>query len=198
MLHIANRRCKEKTLKSKFGDDVIICDITSQSENNQLVQLSPFYPHGDIPVPFSDGYTSMCVEAVWQGLKVFQNQDVDTSIFFNGSMKNLKRTIRSNGAILGHRKGVHGIVLLDYLTSRKEIYLPTYLWMLEHKVAPIINRLKEVYKEKNIVLLDYTTNCNPFDTKKPLSHAYLVKAYVEGCYPDMNAGEKTLSTYRSN
>ena len=39
--------------------------------------MSPFYPHGDIPVPFSQGYTAACVEAVWQGLKVFEDEDVD-------------------------------------------------------------------------------------------------------------------------
>ena len=32
-------------------------------------------------------------------------------------------------------------------------------------------------------MLDYTTNCDILDPKKPLSHAFLVKAFVEGKYP---------------
>ncbi len=185
MIYIANKRCKEKTLRKKYGEDAIICDVTSKSDNKQLVRLSPFYPHGDVPVPFSDGITASCVEAIWQGLKVFQNSDVDVNLFANSSMRNIKRTVRSNGPVLGHRKGVNGTELLDYLSARKEIYLPTYRWVLENKVEDIMKRLKEAAKTKTIVLLDFTTNSDPFDTSKPLSHAFLIKAYVEGCYPDM-------------
>ena len=32
-------------------------------------------------------------------------------------------------------------------------------------------------------MLDYETNCDVLNPKKPLSHAFLVKAYVEGFYP---------------
>ena len=187
MIYIANKRCKDKTLHKKYGEDAIICDVTSKSNNNQLVRLSPFYPHGDVPVPFSDGITASCVEAIWQGLKVFQNCDIDISLFANTSMKSIKRTTRTYGPVLGHRKGVNGKELLDYLSARREIYLPTYRWVLENKVNNIITRLKEASKTKTIVLLDFTTNSDPFDITKPLSHAYLIKAYVEGCYPDMIA-----------
>ena len=42
-------------------------DVTSKVTDG-IVKLSPFYPHGDIPLPFSQGYTATCVEAVWQYL----------------------------------------------------------------------------------------------------------------------------------
>ena len=58
-----------------------------------------------------------------------------------------------------------------------------YRWVLEHKVANIIERLREASKTKTIVLLDYNTNCDVDDPTTPLSHAYLVKAYAEGLYP---------------
>ena len=38
-------------------------------------------------------------------------------------------------------------------------------------------------KTKTIVLLDYDTNADVEDATKPLSHASLIKAYVEGIYP---------------
>ena len=49
---------RENILK-KYPDAVIV-DVTSQATDG-LVRLSPFYPHGRIPVPFSEGYTAMCV-----------------------------------------------------------------------------------------------------------------------------------------
>ena len=38
----------------------------------------------------------MCVEAIWQGLKVFESADVDVDMFANDTMKNIKRTVRQN------------------------------------------------------------------------------------------------------
>ena len=57
------------------------------------MRLSPFYPHGGIPVPFSEGYTATRVEGIWQGLKVFDNEDIDISMFLNETMKGIKRTV---------------------------------------------------------------------------------------------------------
>lgn len=82
-------------------------------------------------MPFSEGVTATCVEAVWQGLKVFESADVDLKMFKNDSMKNIKRTVRKFGKPLGHRKGVNGRELLDYIEARKLIYIPTYKWVLE-------------------------------------------------------------------
>lgn len=166
----------------------VIADVTSHAED-RLVQLSPFYPHYGIPVPYSDGWTAACVEGVWQGLKVFEKEDIDVDMFKNDTMKNIKRTVRRFGKPLGHRKGVHGAELLGYIEARKLIYIPTYKWVLDHKVADIIDRMKEASKEKTIVLLDYNTNCDVDDPTKPLSHAFLVKAYAEGWYP---FGDKKL------
>ena len=108
---------------------------------------------------------------------------MDTSLFYNDTMKGLKRTVRKYGTPLGHRKGVNGTELLGYIEARKLIYIPTYKWVLENKVASIIERLRESSKTKTIILLDYDTNADVDNPKKPLSHASLIKAYVEGIYP---------------
>lgn len=181
MLLIANKRTKKETLLKKYPN-AILADVTSKAKDG-LVKLSPFYPHGGIPVPFSEGYTATCVEAVWQGLKVFETCDVDVSLFENDTMRNIKRTVHKYGKPLGHRKGVHGTELLDYIEARKQIYIPTYLWMLENKVPHIINRLREASKTKTVILLDYDTNADVEDPSKPLSHASLIKAYVEQTCP---------------
>jgi hypothetical protein len=181
MIYIESRRKSEKKLREKYPNAHIV-DVTSKAENG-LVKLSPFYPHGDIPIPFSEGITAMSIEGIWQGLKVFEKNDIDPMMFENDKMKNIKRTVRKFGKPKGHRKGVKGVKLLDYIEARIEIYLPAYLWMLQNKAQYIISRIKEVSKEKNIVFLDYATNDNVLDPRKPLSHAFLVKAFVEGNYP---------------
>lgn len=181
MIIIESKRKKPETILKKYPD-AILADVTSGAKDG-LVKLSPFYPHGGIPVPFSEGYTATCVEAIWQGLKVFEGCDVDVEMFQNDTMKNIKRTVRRFGKPLGHRKGVHGTELLGYIEARKLIYIPTYKWVLENKVSFIIDRLREASKTKTIVLLDYDTNADVENAKKPLSHASLIKAYVEGVYP---------------
>lgn len=98
-------------------------------------------------------------------------------------MKGVKRTVWKHGKVLGHRKGVDGTEILGYVEAKRLIYIPTYRWMLEHKVTDIIERLRKASLMKTIVLLDYNTCCDVDSYTKPLSHAYLVKAYAEGLYP---------------
>ena len=181
MIIIESKRKKPASILKQYPD-AILADVTSSAKDG-LVKLSPFYPHYGIPVPFSEGYTATCVEAIWQGLKVFEGCDVDVEMFKNDTMKNIKRTVRRFGRPLGHRKGVNGTELLGYIEARKQIYIPIYKWVLENKVAHIIERLREASKTKTIVLLDYDTNADVENAKKPLSHASLIKAYVEGIYP---------------
>ena len=173
---------RNRKISKKKYTDAIIADVTSQAKDS-LVKLSPFYPHGDIPVPFSENWKATCVEAIWQGLKVFETCDIDTEMFRNDTMKNIKRTVRRFGKPLGHRNGVSGENLLGYIEARKEIYIPTFKWVLENKVKDIIDRLREASQSKTIVLLDYDTNSDVENASKPLSHAFLIKACVEGLYP---------------
>lgn len=181
MIYIENKKKKEKTLLAKYPNAKIV-DVTSKATTG-LVKLSPFYPHGDIPIPFSENRIAKSVEGIWQALKVFESADIDEAMFSNDTMKDIKRTVRKYGKPLGHRKGVNGKELLNYIDARIQIYLPSYLWVLENKVSEIIERLKEASQKEDIVLLDYITNCDVLNQKKPLSHAFLVKAYVEGDYP---------------
>ena len=181
MIVIESKRKKFSTLERQYPGAPII-DVTSHSKT-EMIKFSPFYPHGGIPVPFSSPATSKSVEGIWQGLKVFQTRDIDLSCFRNDTMKNLKRTVRTNGPTKGHRKGIWGTELLDYLTARKLIYLPSYKWVLDHKLGHLVEKLRKLSEAGTVVLLDYETNPDVLDPKKPLSHAALIKAYIEGKYP---------------
>lgn len=175
MIYIHNVKKSKARLRKEYDNSEVI-NVSSKAELPYL-KLSPFYPHGDIPVPFSDGLTSESVEGVWQGLKVFNQSDVDTKKFIIRNMSGIKRPARFYGKPLGHRKGVNGD-LIDYLEARKIIYVPTYLWMLKNKTQDLISELYQKALETDIILLDYTTNEDLEDLSKPISHASLIKQMI--------------------
>jgi hypothetical protein len=183
MIFIENKKRKKKALDHLYPNAEII-DVTSKGKE-PYVRLSPFYPHGGIPVPFTENIFSNSVEGIWQGLKVFEKEDIDLSKFEIQNMKGLKRTVRKFGKPLGHRKGINGIELLDYLTARFQIYLKSYAWVLQNKTMDVIELLKTKAETNDLVFLDYGTNGELENIKKPLSHAALVKKFIEKKYPEI-------------
>ncbi len=175
-IHIQSKRRKLINIKKEFPTAEII-DVTSKGVN-PFVKFSPFYPIGNIPVPYSSGIYSQSVEGIWQGLKVFQNHDVDSAKFHIITMKGLKRTVRKYGNPLGHRKGINSIDLLNYVDARKLIFIPTYKWVLKNKLQKEVDNLIKLAKQKEIVLLDYEVNGDVENTTKPLSHASLIKDFM--------------------
>ena len=194
MIYVVNKKRKLEKVKEDFPNATIL-DITSTSNMRYAQILSPFYPHMNIPIPFTEGLTATCVEAVWQGLKVFDGADVDFATFRNDTMRDLKRTVRKYGMPKGHRKGVYGKELLGYFEARMLIYLPTYKWVLDNvpEVHHVVERIKEQSKIHDIILLDYNTNIDFRDASKPLSHAGLVKLYIEGNYPKGLEGYQSMT-----
>ena len=162
-------------IKKEYPDAVII-DVTSKAADD-FVRLSPFYPVGGIPVPGKEGVTSMSVEGIWQGLKMFDGEGTDSSCFRNKTMKGVKRTCRTHGPCLGHS---YNGQLLEYIEARKLIYIPSYKWMLENRCADLVRKIKVISQAKPVVLLDYDTNEDIENPIKPLSHASLIKNYILG------------------
>lgn len=177
MVIVQSRRRKKENIAKDFPGAIIV-DVSSKGED-PMVKFSPFYPIGDIPIPFSENKYAQSVEGIWQGLKVFEEHDVDESNFEITAMKGLKRTVRRFGKPKGHRKGINGSDLLDYITARKLIYLPAYKWVLDNRLQGEIVKLRKMGKGKTLVLLDYETNGVIDDPSKPLSHAQLVKMRIE-------------------
>lgn len=183
-IYIENRKRKLENIQKDYPEAIIL-DVSSKSETKSLQKLSPFYPHKNIPIPFTENIKAVSVEGIWQGLKVFEKEDVSFPTFENDTMKNIKRSVRKYGKPLGHRKGAYGKEILNYFDARMLIYIPTYKWMLENieSVNKIVNKIKEQSQKQDIVLLDYNTNTEFRDISKPLSHAGLIKLYIEDNYP---------------
>ena len=175
----SKRRKTENILK--LHPNAIIIDVTSNSES-EFRQLSPFYPIGNIPVPGMDDKLALCVEGIWQGLKVFVHYDWD-EYYFRISTKNIKRTVRKFGTVKGHfYKGE----LLGYVEARKKIYLPAYKYVLENHSVELIEKLREMAEKQTLVLLDYTTNDSILNPAKPLAHAAVIKAAILKDYSILN------------
>lgn len=180
-IHVASRRRFTASLAAEFPGARII-DVTSKGPQ-PWVRMSPFYPHGDIPVPLSGQAVAQSVEGIWQALKVFDDCDIDTKKLQIVSMTGLKRTVRKYGPVLGHRAGLAGEHLLPYVEARRRIFLPAYRWVLENRVADLVDELRTATAEGDVVLLDYTVNGDVTDTSSALSHAALIALYVENRWP---------------
>ncbi|BDI29202.1 hypothetical protein CCAX7_12530 [Capsulimonas corticalis] len=174
-IQIASRRLSEVRLRRRFGDALIL-DVTSRGPE-PWVRFSPFFAHGGIPIPFTPGSFGASVEGIWQGLKVFETSDVDTKTIENTTMRGMKRTVSKFGKVLGHREGVCGTRLLSYEDARKQIYIPTYEWVLENRLHEELEQLYSLANTQNVVLLDYETNTNAENLSRPLSHAGVIREY---------------------
>jgi hypothetical protein len=181
---IQSHNTAQRSIQKKYGD-VLVLDVTGQGPE-PWKRFSPFYPHDHIPVPFSPGYTSKSVEGIWQGLKVFSQADIDISKFSKATMSGLKRSSSYFGMMLGHREGVHGTRLLPYIEARYAIYLPSYHWILEHNLQKEIAQLRELAANKTVILLDFDMNGDINNASTPLSHASLIKRYIDEDWPDAN------------
>lgn len=150
----------------------IVVDLTTINRYTPFAKLSPYYPHGDIPILNSPYLLSNSVNEVWQILCV----NKETS----GEYKDVL-----------FRKGIGINEYYTYEEARSEILLPTYRWMLENKAFDIICQLRE-YNEKGgtIVFIDKTTNTDIADVSQPLSFAFLLKAYIECTFPYEDAMEE--------
>ena len=84
MIIIESKKKKLETLKDEYPNAMII-DVTSHAVD-EFVKFSPFYPIGGVPVPFTEGLVAVSVEGIWQGLKVFEDADVDTTFFSKRDM----------------------------------------------------------------------------------------------------------------
>jgi len=111
-----------------------------------------------------------------RALKVFAAEQEDLTKLDITTMKGIKRTARRFGPPLGHRLDGR---LLSYEEARRAIYLPTYRWVLDHKVADLVAELRELSRHRSIVLLDYTTNGDVSDLSAPLSHAALIAQRIQ-------------------
>jgi hypothetical protein len=165
-------------MRATVVHDAHVIDVTSKA-TDEYQQLSPFFPHGGIEVPGMPGMFSQSWEGVWQGLKVFVEEGVDTSKFKKKTMKGLKRNASTKrGAIIGHHVGDK---ILTYIDAR-HMYVKGYIGVIRKHCMPLLEKLVGLLDNahmKPVVLRDYGTNGDIYNTTRPLSHAALIIEEVE-------------------
>lgn len=177
LVHIESRRTSPATLAKRHPGAGVV-DVTSKGPE-PWVRFSPFFPHGGIPIP-GRADAAQSVEGLWQGLKVFEREGTDPRKWALTTMSGIKRGGASRGPVRGHQFGTE---LLDYRAARFRIYLPAYRWVLENRLSCEVAALRQLAGAGPLVLLDYETNADPNDLSAPLSHAALVRAFLEGAWP---------------
>ncbi len=93
---------------------------------------------------------------------MFAAAGIDASKFRVRSGKDLKRTVRKFGKVLGHQdphtSAADGAPLLTYVEARLQIYLPAYDQVLA-RYTDELDALRERWMMgESICLVDYNTN----------------------------------------
>ena len=142
----------------------------SSSADPPLDQLSPFYPHGGVPIPGMPGKTADSVEGIWQGLKVIRGKIAPR--FFEGGGR--KRVGKPAGHQFGDSKR-----LLDLVDARRKIYIPAYHWMLDHCVDPEILRgfIDRAFQGIPQFFYDREDN-GAIGKDQPLAHARILADHI--------------------
>lgn len=178
MINVADKNGYLEQILNDYPDAIIV-----DMKDDSLKYLSPLYPYGDIPVPFDSGnMKACCVEAVWEGLKVFEHMGVDTNVF----EKYRHRTSEMYGKFIGFQRGVYGHDILSIDEAYKSIYFRQYKWMLENHAMKFVDKLRQYDSEnKCVVLLDDNTNgdMKNLSLDNKISHVYLFQAYALGLPP---------------
>lgn len=103
-----------------------VYDVSSYAEY-WYCTLSPFWPHGGIPVPGMPGTESDSVEGIWQGLKLISGKIAPRYFQCQGHKR--------GGSPRGHR---YGDKLLKIVEAREKIYRASYEWMLINRADPLL------------------------------------------------------------
>lgn len=110
-------------------------------------------------------------------MKVGRDYRIDPDKFQATSSKGLKRKF-APGELLGHRKGVRGEIL-GYIPARRLLYLPSYRFVLEQYLSEQVAMLRYMAEQYPVVLLDVFINGDIDDPRTPLSHAALLKRFLD-------------------
>lgn len=160
--------------KSKYSNSVVI-DLTTRDTTDIYAKLSPYYPHGNIPIPNTPKEVFCSVNEVWQKLCIKDSESEPTKLKI--------------------KKGLYINEYWTYAEARKKILIPLYSWMLENNAWDIITDLRELSKKSTVTIIDKSANCNIDNIIEPLSYAFLLKAYIEGTHPYEEAIKEVIVNY---
>lgn len=149
--------------------------------------FNPFHlwPQPCIPVPGKPGMLSRSVEAVWQGLKQVDGT-ADLAQFFTSPSKRPSddERRRQPNYRYADRQFIYGERLLDLVSARLLIYLPTYLFMLQALApAALLRNIRQHLALRGpVVFYDWDANQDITDPSSSFSHSALLASWFNGTW----------------
>ena len=156
-------------LREQVPAGAVVYDVSSYAEY-PFCTLSPFWPHGGIPVPgLSDGTTSDSVEGIWQGLKLIDGKIAPR--YFSGQGH------KRGGKPRGHQ---YGDKLLKIVKAREKIYRVAYEWMLDKRAdqALIGGFIAQAFAGVSQYFHDVSNNGKISDPDEGWAHAAVLAQYL--------------------
>lgn len=156
-------------LRDHVPAGTVVTDVSSYAEFPYCT-LSPFWPHGGIPVPGMPGTVSDSVEGVWQGLKVIAGKTAPR--YFRG------QGAKRGGIPRGHQ---YGDKLLKIVEAREKIYRVAYEWVLAHRVDPALidGFLDRAFAGVPQAFHDVGNNGRVGDPSEGWAHAAVLVQYLD-------------------
>lgn len=178
------------------NSDFLVFDVTHLGTHKHFSSRSPV---GNVPVPFSKNDVAASVEVlrlsaalkmyqgIYEGLKVFEgSHKIDKSKLICRDPRRIPRKPKpEDGRLIGWRKGLKGYCLLDAWNARWSLFIEPYKSVLEDQLYDEVEDLRREIsgQNKKVIFLDIHTNSDIYDLESPLSHAYLLKCFLEDKWP---------------
>lgn len=155
-------------LREQVPKDAIVYDVSSYAEYPYST-LSPFWPHGGIPIPGMSGQSSDSVEGIWQGLKLIHNKI--SQRHFSG------QGFKRGGKPRGHQ---YGDKLLSIVEARDKIYRVAYEWMLENRAPPelIQSFTTQMMDGQSLYFHDVSSNGKIGNPDEGWAHAFVLVQWL--------------------
>lgn len=152
----------------KMWPGAVVLDLTL---GGAMEKLDPAFPIGEIKAPLKKWTESHSIMGIWEGLKVFNKKDIDISYMTDIKKLGKERKCKSYGRMKGI-KIEDGIIEGD--DNVTDFYKKIYKDVIGERFGDLIENLKRIAKETDIVLLDYCEG----DEKYPVSHVELFKELI--------------------
>ena len=198
-VYVASMNMRGKWADCSYIDNHIKINVTSAQGKNNLNRLS-FSPMTEIP----DGYKGYWnFESYWQSGKVFEDIPIEKTKKYWSELKEAKRRYpKSKGKKVLYSLFDGNDKKMDYITSRKEVYVPEYYELIKNKerIEYWKNQLNE---GKNLIIYDFDGPRNEDgevmcleltlelliekinNGRFPFGHGYIVASCISNINPDM-------------
>ena len=174
------------------GDQVLCVDSAdcAPAEMARFRIFNPFHfdPGSFIPVPGTK-LSASSVESVWQGTKIIDGR-TDLAMFKQPPTKRPDERIRNSASyVYEDSKFLYGERVVDLVTARLVIYLPTYLYLLDQLVPdPLIEEIGgKIRHGGDVVFYDWDTNFDIFNPHDSFSHSAILAAWFSASLEELLA-----------